>query len=367
MRNQPLSRFIPLPVDSVAAVSDDASAVAVSMRVPGKYRSRFAFSPGQYVTVRAVVGGVTVLRTYSVCSAPRELDRSGVLRIGIRQLDGGRFSTFAAAELSAGGTLDVRPPRGSFTTSLEPGRARHYAAVVAGAGITPVLSLIAEALATEAASTFSVLYGNRTVRSAMFLEELADLKNRFGARIQQLYLFSRESQQVGLPARRLDFRTMRSMLGSPLLPCRIDEWFLCGPQSMVREIRQALLRNAVPDRDVKIELFRTGEPGRENRADERAAQHGAGAELTVQAVGRRTSVRIARGQTVLEAALAARPELPYSCLTGVCGTCRAKVVAGSARMRSAGSLTETERAQGFILTCQAIADTANIEVDYEAT
>lgn len=367
MSSKLLPGFVSLPVDSVAAAADDGSAVAVSMRVPCEHRSRFAFSPGQYVTVRAVVEGVPVLRPYSVCSAPRELHRSGVLRIGIRRLDDGRFSTFAACQLSPGGILDVLPPRGSFTTAPEPGRTRHYAAVVAGAGITPVLSLITETLATEAASTFSVLYGNRTVRSAMFLDELGDLKNSFAGRFQPFYLFSRESLQAGLSARRLDFRTMRSLLSSPLLPCRIDEWFLCGPSAMVREARLALLQNEVPDSDVKVELFRVGEPRRELPEKTRATPRGTGAALTVQAQGRRTPVRMARGQTVLEAALAARPELPYSCLAGVCATCRAKVVAGSARMRSAGTLTETERARGFILTCQAVAGSARIEVDFDAT
>lgn len=362
MRNKQ-SRFVPLPVESVAAAADDASAVAVSMRVPGIHRSLFAFSPGQYVTVRAVVSGVAVLRTYSVCSAPRELQRSGVLRIGIRRLDDGRFSTFAVSQLCPGGTLDVLPPQGGFTTSPEPGRARHYAAVVAGAGITPVLSLITEALTTETASTFSVLYGNRTVRSAMFLDELADLKNRFGTRFQPLYLFSRESQEAGLPARRLDFGTVRSLLSSPLLPRRVDEWFLCGPRGMADEARQALLHHAVRDRDVKTELFRSGKPRRER---EKAPRRGAGTALTVRAMGRRTSVRMARGQTVLEAALAERPELPYSCLAGVCATCRAKVVTGSARMRSNGTLTKAELAQGFILTCQAVADSAHVEVDFDA-
>ncbi|WP_328912064.1 MULTISPECIES: 2Fe-2S iron-sulfur cluster-binding protein [unclassified Streptomyces] len=358
--------FHPLEVTAVTPVADDGSAVAVTLWVPEPLRERFAFSPGQFVTVRAEVDGESPRRTYSVCSTPEALRREGELRVGVRAVTGGRFSSWVHQRLTPGDRLELRPPEGRFTTPVAPGRARRYAAVAAGSGITPVLSLVAEALAVEPDSVFTVLYGNRTMRSAMFMEELADLKDRYGPRLQLVHFFSREAHLIGPAGRRLDADVLDRVLTSLLPPALVDEWFLCGPYAMVTGAGQALERAGVPAASVRTELFHAGPltaPPADVAGDDAVAA--GGTELSVRLEGRTSTVRTTPGQTILEAALSIRPELPFSCRSGVCATCRAKVVSGTASMRTNYTLTAQESAEDYILTCQAVPTSDAVSVDYD--
>ncbi|MET9296414.1 2Fe-2S iron-sulfur cluster-binding protein [Streptomyces sp. NPDC003077] len=361
--------FHPLPVTAVTPAAQDGSAVTVTFHVPERLRETFAFSPGQYVTVRARPDGTEVRRPYSVCSPPGALRADGTLRIGVRTVEGGRFSPYAARELAAGDALDVLPPEGRFTTRLDPLRRRRYAALAAGSGITPVLSLVAAALDTEPAAAFTVLYGNRCAASAMFTEELADLKDRYGRRLQLLRLFSRETHRIGLAGKRPDPETLRTLLAGPLAADLIDEWFLCGPLAMVRGARDLLTERGVPAAAVHTELFRAeDDPGDGARTAETAPHPGSsgeGAEVTVRYGGRSTTLRAEPGQTLLDAALSHHPELPFSCRNGVCATCRARVVDGRAEMTRNWTLTEEERAADYVLTCQATPVTKTVGLDFD--
>jgi ring-1,2-phenylacetyl-CoA epoxidase subunit PaaE len=351
-------RFHGLTVGSVEPASGDGSAVVVTCRVPVELRSAFAFVPGQHLTTRAVVDGRSVRRSYSLCSTPAELDSLGLLRIGVRIVPGGVFSTYLGRVLSAGDVLDVLPPVGNFVTTLEPARRRHYGAIVGGSGITPVLSLVASALAVEPGSRCTVLYGNRTVDSMMFADELADLKNRYPSRLHLLHAFSAEEPLFGLPGGRLDLHDIFDRI---VPPASVREWFLCGPAGLVRGARRVLAERGASV--VHVELFHAADEGPSLRP---VVPSGGGAhEVTVRADGRSAMVRMGPGERILDAVLAVRPDLPYSCTTGVCSTCRARVVDGRVSMDRNWALTPEEVAAGYTLTCRSTPVTEKVTVDYD--
>ncbi|MGH3750150.1 MAG: FAD-binding oxidoreductase, partial [Micromonosporaceae bacterium] len=274
------AQFHKLPVTAVDEVAEDA--VAVTFGVPAELVEQFGFRPGQHVTLRRAVAaeglsaagggaavdaaaspvagagatrGEDVRRSYSICSTPARLAGTGEFRIGVRLVPGGAFSAYLHEQLKPGDLVEVMPPLGHFTTAFNPARSRHYAAIVAGSGITPVLSLIAAALQTEPRSNFTLLYGNRNARSVMFTEELADLKDRYPERLNLAYVLSREPQEAELFSGRLDPARLSRIFDTVLPPGEVDEWFLCGPQGMVEGAQRVLAERAVPSERVHVELF----------------------------------------------------------------------------------------------------------------
>jgi ring-1,2-phenylacetyl-CoA epoxidase subunit PaaE len=360
--------FHRLPVAAVDRLTEDA--VAITFAVPAELRGAYAFSAGQHLTVRRADttqdGANEVRRSYSICSTPDELAARGRLRIGVKQIPGGAFSTFAAERLCAGDAVEVMAPLGHFTTALHPDRSRRYGAIVAGSGITPVLSLFATALATEPGSSCTLLYGNRYGRSVMFAEELADLKDRYPSRLHVVHVLSREPQDAQLLSGRLDPPRL-SQLFDALVPVhRIDEWFLCGPYGMVAGARGVLAERGVRDPAVHIELFHVDDAA--GPAETPAATGAAPAdqaEVTVLLDGRASTFAMGRSERVLDAALRVRPELPYACKGGVCSTCRARLVSGEVRMASNWALEPDELAAGYVLTCQSSPTTDRLVVDYD--
>jgi ring-1,2-phenylacetyl-CoA epoxidase subunit PaaE len=350
-------QFHPLLVSTVDRLTEDA--VAVTFLVPDQLRARFAFQPGQHLTVRRE----DVRRSYSICSTPMELAR-GRLRIGVRMVPGGAFSSHATKVLRPGDTVDVLPPLGHFTTELTPLRHRHYAAIVAGSGITPVLSLMATGLALEPASRFTLLYGNRYARSVMFAEELADLKDRYPTRLHLVHVLSREPREAALMSGRLDATRLAALFDGLLDPSTVDEWFLCGPYGMVTDARTVLAARGVADRAVHTELFHVEETPPEERANAEPAT--GDTEVTILLDGRTSTFQMGRGERVLDAALKVRAELPYACRGGVCSTCRAKVVDGRVAMARNFALEPDELAAGYVLTCQSMPITDRVVVDYDA-
>lgn len=363
-----------LAVEAVEPVSADGSALALTLAVPAALRAAFAFRPGQHLSLEQEVDGVVLRRSYSICSTPAELAGAGRLRVGVRLLAGGAFSGWVHTRLRAGSSLRVLPPAGRFTTDLAAHRARHYAAVAAGSGITPVLSLLATALATEPGSRFTLVYGNRRVASTMFLEELADLKDRWPQRLHVAHVLSRERQDTGLAGGRLDDAGLERLVSGLLQPSDVDEWFLCGPQAVVEATRAVLDRHGVPAATVHRELFHADGAAGANPAsgatgpvpEQPEPDPVGGCELVVHLDGRSSTGHVPPGERVLDAAMRSRPELPYSCLGGVCATCRAKVVRGAARMAANWALDEAEVAAGYILTCQSTPLTDHLTVDFDA-
>ncbi|RKR89727.1 ring-1,2-phenylacetyl-CoA epoxidase subunit PaaE [Micromonospora pisi] len=362
VRRRPV--FHPLPVTAVDRLTDDA--VAITFAVPDDLRETFAFRPGQHLTVRRrdEVTGDEVRRSYSICSTPSELAGRGRLRIGVREVPGGAFSLNACRLLRAGDTVEVMPPLGHFSTALRPDRARHYAAVAAGSGITPVLSLIATALAVEPASTFTLVYGNRNARSVMFTEELADLKDRYPTRLHLIHVLSREPGESPLLSGRVDADRLRRLLDHLVPAERIDEWFLCGPYGMVTDARDVLAARGVAAEVVHTELFHVDEPPAPPVRPTTAVT--AGTDVTIVLDGRASSFRMDRTERVLDAALKVRGELPYACKGGVCSTCRAKVVTGEVSMARNYALEPEEVAAGYVLTCQSSPVGDRLVIDYDA-
>lgn len=356
--------FHPLPIEAIDRLTEDA--IAICFAVPAELRDEFAFRAGQHLTVRRIDGetGEDVRRSYSICSSPAELAASGRLRIGVKQIPGGVFSAYAVGTARPGDTIEVMPPLGHFTTAFDPARTRHYAAIAAGSGITPVLSLIATGLGVERDSGFTLLYGNRYARSVMFSEELADLKDRYPARLHVVHVLSREPRDADLLSGRIDADRLGRLLDTLVPVSTVDEWFLCGPYGLVVDARGVLAARGVPDRDVHTELFHVDEVPAAPR--EAAAPDAGAASVTILLDGRASTFDMRPDERVLDAALRVRSELPYACRGGVCSTCRARVVEGEVRMASNWALEPDELAAGYVLTCQSSPVTDRLVIDYDA-
>jgi ring-1,2-phenylacetyl-CoA epoxidase subunit PaaE len=352
--------FHPLRVAAVDRLTDDA--VSVTFDVPPELRAEYAFAAGQHLTLRRVVDGADVRRSYSICAGAT----GGVLRVAIKGVPGGVFSTHALTALRPGDVVDVLTPTGTFTTAFDPARSRHYAAVAAGSGITPVLSLIATALAVEPASRCTLLYGNRTTGSVMFLEELADLKDRYPDRLHLVHVLSREAGEVELFHGRLDADRLGRILDTLLPPSEVDEWFLCGPYGMVTGAQRLLAERGAPASAVHVELFFVEDAPVERAAEEEAAAALGSSEVTIVLDGRSTTLSMGGEEKVLDAALRVRGELPFACKGGVCSTCRARVVEGEVRMDRNYALEPEEVAAGYVLTCQSHPTTEKVVLDYDA-
>lgn len=342
--------FHPLRVAAVERLCDDA--VAVTFDVPADLAGRYAFRPGQSLTVRRG----DERRTYSIC-APA----GAPPRIGVREVPGGAVSSWLVRELRPGDEVEVAPPSGTFTP--EPGTAGRHVLVGAGSGITPLLS-IAASLLPHPGTHISVLYGNRRADTVMFAEELADLKDRYPSRLELVHLLSREAREVDLLTGRLDAAKLRRLLPLLIDVPAVDHWWLCGPFGMVTDATRVLGEFGVPPERIHRELFWVDEAPPELLREEREPS-GAVAEVTVVLDGRSTTVTVADGVSVLEGAQRSRPDLPFACKGGVCGTCRARVVDGEVRMRRNFALEDKEVAAGYVLTCQSTAVTPKVVVDFD--
>jgi ring-1,2-phenylacetyl-CoA epoxidase subunit PaaE len=353
--------FHQLSVAQVEPLTDEAC--AVHLRVPAELHAEYAFTPGQHLTLRRTVDGVEDRRTYSISSTPAELADRGRLRIGVKRIADGLFSPWLTSTLQAGEQVEVMVPAGHFGTAAAPATARHVACLAAGSGITPVLSIIATLLADEPQTRVLLVYGNRTSNDVMFLEDLADLKNGYPERFTLLHVLSGEPQLSDLLTGRIDAAKVATLLAGP--GCDVDEWYLCGPFGMVSAARAALLEGGVPPAAVHSELFYVGdappEPVREDthNPDERS-------QVTVTLSGRTSTVQVPySGVSILDAVLAARPDAPYACKGGVCGTCRARVTDGEVSMTRNYALEPEELAAGLVLACQSHPVTAEVGLRFQ--
>jgi ring-1,2-phenylacetyl-CoA epoxidase subunit PaaE len=351
--------FHPLQVASVERLTDDA--VAVTFEVPEELREEFRFEAGQHLSVRSAALGADVRRNYSIC-APAT---GGTLRIGVKRIPDGVFSTYAADRLQPGDTLDVMTPSGTFTTPLDPLQRKRYVAIAAGSGITPVLSILATALEVEPESSAALVYVNRRAASVMFLEELEDLKDRYTQRFQLIHVLGQESTEVEMLSGRLDVERLGRILDSLLPVEEVDEWFLCGPQAMTDAVRTVLLERDVDSSQVHRELFHVGAPiPRRRPAAAPGLSHGS--EVTVLLDGRSSTFTLPRnGDSILDETLRVRPDAPFACKNAVCGTCRARVVEGEVEMDSNYALEPDEIARGYVLSCQSHPVTGRVVVDFD--
>jgi ring-1,2-phenylacetyl-CoA epoxidase subunit PaaE len=353
------SVFHALRVSDVEPLTDDA--VCITFDVPPDLAGEYDFTHGQHVNVRTSLAGDDVRRSYSICSPAK----SGRLRIGVKVLPGGHFSGFAAGRLAVGDELDVMTPTGRFYTPLDPGNRKHYGAIAAGSGITPILSIVASALEQEPHSRVTLIFANRTSRTVMFLEELEDLKDRYRDRFHLIHVLSREAQDAELLSGRLDAARL-TKISETLVPAEtVDEWFLCGPFDMVVDLREALSTLGVDGAHVHTELFHVESAPPPRPAS--AADEGEGSDVTITLDGRSSSFKLkgSDSMAVLDAVLRVRSDAPFACKGGVCGTCRAKVLEGEVVMDANYALEPDELDAGYVLTCQSHPITPTLRVDYD--
>ncbi|MHA6344029.1 1,2-phenylacetyl-CoA epoxidase subunit PaaE [Roseivivax sp. CAU 1761] len=356
-----MPRFHPLEVIDVQKTTRDA--VVLTLRPPEAAAEAFAFTQGQYLTFRRDFDGAELRRSYSICAGLDE----GVLRVGIKRVDGGAFSTWANEELAPGTTLEAMPPMGKFHAPLDASAERHYLMFAGGSGITPVLSILKTVLAREPGARATLVYANRQASSIMFREELEDLKNNHLGRFSVIHILE-EGQEIDLFTGRVDAEKMDLLFRLWIDAEDVDLAFICGPEPMMLAIADSLRRHGLGDDQIKFELFASAQPGRAKaRAVSRQeARAGHDCEVSVTLDGATRGFRMPKdGTAILDAALANDMDAPYSCKAGVCSTCRAKVLEGEVEMATNHALEDYEVRAGYVLSCQCVPVSDRVVLSYD--
>lgn len=353
--------FIPLTIKAVER--ETADAISVLFDVPGDVSETFDFKAGQHLTLKADINGEEVRRNYSLCAAPSE----GKLRVAIKQIHGGVFSTWANETLKVGQAMDVMPPHGSFTWNFDATRSASYLGFAGGSGITPILSLLKTALVEEPLSDFTLLYGNRATADIIFLEEIAAMKDKFMGRLQVYHFLEDELEDIELFNGRLDSDKLAELVGGLFDPQAVTAAFICGPGPMMDAVEESLQKAGLEEDQILLERFTAGRPtAAQAAADKALTEKAAGLEMQVRLDGRTRKLVFDGAQdNILDTARAKGLPAPYACKAGVCATCRAKLVSGEVEMRADYGLTKEDKAAGYVLTCQAVPVSENVVLDFE--
>lgn len=339
--------------------------VSVVLDVPAELQNEFKFKHGQYLTFKDIKNDEEIRRSYSICSCPTE----GELRVAVKKIQNGVFSTYVNEELKVGDTLDVMTPQGNFYTEVDPNNSKLYVGIVAGSGITPVLSIIKTVLQTEPKSEFVLLYGNRNKGSIIFKEEIEALKNKYMERISVYNILSRETADAEILSGRINKEKIEYFLKNLINPADINEVFLCGPEEMILDGRDALTEAGVDSKHIHFELFysATAEAKKVERQNAVAVSDDTMSKVTIKLDATALQIDLGyNGETILDAALQNGADLPYACKGGVCATCKCKVLEGEVEMDINYSLEPDEIEAGFVLSCQAHPRSANVVVDFDA-
>ncbi|MGL5859502.1 MAG: 2Fe-2S iron-sulfur cluster-binding protein [Angustibacter sp.] len=365
--------FHRLRVAAVDPLTDDSR--TITLTVPDHLAAAYRFVPGQHLTLRVELGGRHIRRSYSICVPPS----AGVLRVAVRTLPGGLFSEYVRDGLAPGDEVDVMTPVGRFGASLfnapqaVSARGRQYAAIVAGSGITPVLSIATHILETDPAASVSLVYANRDSGSVMFADHLADVKDQHLGRLQVLHVLSREPRASDLLSGRIDRATLAVLFADVVRPATVDEWLLCGPYDLIQRVQAMLADHGVPPTQVHTELFYVDEPARVRAAGaaprqlaRTAAPPGARCQVTIRLDGRSSTFTMSNERSLLDATLAVRADAPYACRGGVCGTCRIRILDGAVTMDRTYALESDELDAGFALACQSVPTSAQLLADFDA-
>ena len=359
-------KFHPLAIADIRQPSPEST--ALKFDIPEDLKADFAFDPGQYLTLRATINGEDIRRSYSICSAQQDPH----LEVGIKQVDGGRFSNFAS-ELRVGDTLQVMPPQGRFTASIDEEASHNYLLLAAGSGITPCLSIAKSVLEQEPDSQITLVYGNQSTATVMFRDDINALKDRYTNRMRLFYALSREPSDLDFLNGRLNGDMVAALADKQLIDlASFDAAYICGPQEMIEDVRQNLQRLEMDDARIKVELFTTGDTPKPQPARKAAAattaQDAEGVEVAIILDGKRNSLQMdPESQTVLAAAQDAGLDLPFSCAGGMCCTCRCKIIHGEAAMDVNYSLQDWEVEAGFTLACQSRPVGKDLVLDFDAS
>jgi ring-1,2-phenylacetyl-CoA epoxidase subunit PaaE len=354
--------FHPLRVKAIQP--DTAEAVIVSFEVPDELREVFGFTQGQYLTLRKEIEGQDLRRSYSICAGVDD----GELRVGVRKVKGGTFSIWINDHLQPGDTINVMAPQGRFFVPIDPSARRHHVGIAGGSGITPILSIMKTVLSREPASRFTLIYGNRSLRSTMFKEEIEDLKDRYMTRLVLHHVFSDEHTDAPINMGLMNRAKIEEFV-RVVAPASIDHAYICGPFQMNDEAEAALLAAGVAEERVHVERFGIAQPaaGQVGAVVHEAKPGDAEqARITIIRDGLKREIQFYKDQpSILDCASAAGLEVPFSCTSGVCGTCRAKVMEGDVRMERNFALDRQEVAAGFVLTCQAHPMTERVVLSFD--
>jgi ring-1,2-phenylacetyl-CoA epoxidase subunit PaaE len=349
-----MSQFHKLTIQNIHR--ETTKCVTLTFNVPDNLKDTFAFKSGQYITLKANINGKDVRRDYSLCSSPK----SGILKVAVKEVEHGTFSKYANNDLKEGDTLEVAPPNGRFIFEADASKTRTIAAFAAGSGITPVLSIAKTVLETEPNSTFVLVYGNKTTQDTIFLKELVELQNTYNSRLTIQFVFSKAQEQDALFGR-IEKSTVNLIVKNRYKDTTIDAFYLCGPEAMINTVKDVLSENGIPETSVFYELFKASNT---NDATESISADG-NTSIKVIVDDEEATFEMSQKQTILEAALEKDLDAPYSCQGGISSSCIARVTEGKATMRQNNILTDSEVAEGLILTCQAQPTTAKITVDYD--
>ena len=351
--------FHPLQIRELRRETPDA--VSIAFAVPQELAGTYRFDPGQHLTLRTKLGGVETRRSYSICSG---LD-DGDLRVVVKRQDSGLFSNWVHENIKPGEVIDVMTPQGRFGIRPDPDASRHYLAIAAGSGITPVMSILRSVLHREPNSRFVLIYGNRNAHRIIFKRELEALKDRYLDRLSIHHLLSRERQELELFNGRIDAEKIEAVLKAALPPANVDHAFLCGPGDLIERSRSTLLRLGIAADQIHVEHFTVdGMPIVVPKPAEEK-EIGGSAKVEIRLNGLDHVVALQDGETIVEAGLKHGLEMPYSCRGGMCCTCRAKLVVGEVRMDRNFSLEPWELDAGYVLTCQSHPVTPIVAVDYD--
>lgn len=373
------ARFNALTVSEIRHLTDDA--IEVAFTIPEELQDDYNYVPGQYVALRATIDGEEVRRSYSICAEPVP----GEIRVAIKRDFGGLFSTWAHETLTAGDTIKVMNPQGSFTSRMHSTALNnpeeivdahatdggHFVAIAAGSGITPIMSIVATVLKSTQNTTIDLIYANRSAMDVMFAEELGDLKDKYPARLSIHHVLSREQRISPLMSGRIDEEKLDELLTNIIPVDNTVEWFLCGPFELVQMTRDKLKERGVAEDAVRYELFTTGDPAESHGQRGRPVQvdpkgENRTIEFSLDGLSSSVETPVAANESVLNAALRVRPDTPFACAGGVCGTCRAKVVTGTFEMDENYALEADEVEAGYVLTCQTRPTSDTLTVDFDA-
>jgi len=353
--------FHALRVAEILPETDDA--LSIRFDVPPDLAEAFRFKAGQHLTLMADIGGEEVRRNYSLCTAPDE----GLVKVTVKRIAGGVFSNWVATTLRAGDTIDVMTPHGSFTVPFDGAASRRYVGIAGGSGITPIMSLVRTALSVEPLSRFTLFYGNRDSQSVIFLEALADLKDRYMGRLELFHFLAEEEGEIDLFNGMLDAARCGEAVDRLVVdPASVDAWFICGPGPLMDAAEAVLVERGITHERIHVERFTAGRPSAAMEAQMAALQEEAvGQTISVTLDGRTRRIDF-DGSSILDSARAAGLPAPFACKAGVCATCRAKVTSGKVEMAVQYGLTDEEIADGYVLTCQSVPAGDGVAVDYDA-
>jgi len=341
---------------------ETADCVSVAFDIPDEHANLFAYTAGQYLTLRTQINGAEVRRSYSICSSPLD----GELRVSIKKVSGGVFSTYANEQLQIGDSIEAMVPNGRFFTPLDPAQQKHYVAFAAGSGITPVMSIIKTTLQTEPLSTFTLVYGNKNRHSIIFKEALEGLKNKFMHRFSLVHVLSREQADTPINSGRINAAKCDELFAKTV-SLQADEFFVCGPEEMIHCVKDYLANHGIDRKQIHVELFTAAKKATVSRQDGTLESKGAVSNITITLDGSSFDFDLPfNGQNILDAALERGADLPFACKGGVCCTCKAKLLEGEVDMEVNWGLEKEEVEQGFILTCQSHPTTAKVVVDFDA-